>query len=113
MRGAQTPPFIYSPLTPLQLFHTVDIIHPTTGKHTTNLILGLVKKIHVRNDVVLERHSATAGDITKTVDATKYNVVARMGDITYTASAPFFRRPRPAWANDKETIEEAVKKANA
>ena len=96
-----------------ELYQATDIVHPETGVQSATLVLGLVKKIHVRNDVLLERHSeANPGQVVKLVDPTKLNPVARMGDITYTSYGPLFRIPRPIWASDKEEIEELASAAN-
>jgi len=76
-----------------ELYETIDIKHPETGVSTTTLILGLVKYIHVRNDMLNERGN---------VDPAKYKVVGRMGDITYTRVQEGFRLPRPVWSKDEE-----------
>lgn len=100
------------PLTYPQLYQALDIEHPTTGKKGNTLILGHVKKIHVRNDVLLDRHSvAHPGDIVKLVDPAKLRPVARLGDISYSGLGPLYRLPRPDWKADKEKIAEAVAKA--
>jgi len=90
-----------------ELYQAIDIVNPDTGALANTFVLGLVKKIHVRNDVLLERHSeANPGQVVKLVDPTKFKPVARMGDITYTSYGPLFRIPRPVWASEKEKIEE-------
>ena len=72
----------------MQLFQSVDISHPDNGITTTTLILGLVKKIHIRNDVLNEKG---------TVDPACLKPVSRMGDITYARLGDGFRLPRPSW----------------
>ena len=94
----------------LQLFQSVEIFHPDTGDLTNTLIIGRVKTIHVRNDVVAERYIQAVGEVTKTVDAAKYQVVSRMGDVTYAAIGPMLRLSRPVWMKDQETIEETLKR---
>ncbi|KAI0628447.1 hypothetical protein C8Q77DRAFT_1067984 [Trametes polyzona] len=83
-----------------ELFQSVDIIHPTNGKHTATLILGLVKCIHVRQDVLNERG---------VVDYAKLRPVARLGDITYARVGDGFRLPRPSWKIEGEKIGEFLK----
>ncbi|GJE94215.1 flavin reductase family protein [Phanerochaete sordida] len=93
-----------------ELYQAMDIVHPETGAPSVTLVLGLVKKIHVRNDVLLERHSeANPGDVVKLVDPTKLQALGRMGDITYTSYGPLYRIARPVWADEKEKIEELSK----
>ncbi|EKM60446.1 uncharacterized protein PHACADRAFT_133001 [Phanerochaete carnosa HHB-10118-sp] len=89
-----------------ELYQMTAIVHPDTGVQSATLVLGLVKKIHVRNDVLLDRHSETnPGQVVKLVDPIKLNPVARMGDITYTSCGPLYRIPRPVWASEKEKAE--------
>ena len=62
---------------------------------TSSFVLGLVKKIHVRNDVLTERISeATPGDSVMLVDPLKFKPVARYGDITYGSVGPLYRISR-------------------
>ncbi|KAI0764286.1 hypothetical protein BD413DRAFT_190755 [Trametes elegans] len=83
-----------------ELFHTVDIVHPSSGKQTATLILGHVKAIHVRRDVLNERG---------VVDYTKLKPVGRLGDITYARVGDGFRLPRPAWKLEGEKVQEFLK----
>ncbi|KIP05124.1 hypothetical protein PHLGIDRAFT_44322, partial [Phlebiopsis gigantea 11061_1 CR5-6] len=87
-----------------ELFQAVDIVVPETGRHTTTLVLGRVKRLHVRNDALITRHSASADATAHTVDITKTQYAARIGDISYTAVGPFFRIPRASWAGDREKV---------
>ena len=80
----------------MQLFQAQDIIHPTSGKHTCTLVLGLVKHIHVRKDVLNERG---------VVDITKLKPISRNGDISYARVGDSFRIPRPAWNEEGEKIK--------
>ena len=84
-----------------QLFQIVDIVNPVTEIATTTLILGLVKHIHVRNDVLTERG---------TVDPTKFKPLGRLGGTCYSTLGDGFRLPRPAWQNEQKNVEEALKK---
>ncbi|KAI9063959.1 hypothetical protein FKP32DRAFT_1570991 [Trametes sanguinea] len=83
-----------------ELFQAIDIIHPSTNQHTATMVLGLVKCIHVRNDVLNERG---------VVDYAKLKPVGRMGDITYSRVGDGFRIPRPAWKLEGEKITEFLK----
>ncbi|GBE83041.1 predicted protein [Sparassis crispa] len=78
-----------------ELFQSHDIVHPESGETTSTLVLGLVKYIHVRKDVLNERGL---------VDPVKLNAVARLGDITYARQGDLFRIPRPTWAANGEVI---------
>ncbi|KAL6308322.1 hypothetical protein BKA93DRAFT_725788 [Sparassis latifolia] len=80
-----------------ELFQSHEIVHPETGKATTTLVLGLVKYIHVRKDVLNERGL---------VDPVKLNAVGRLGDITYSRQSDPFRVPRGTWAVDGAAISE-------
>ena len=75
----------------------IDIVHPVTKEATTSLILGLVKHIHVRKDVLTERG---------TVDPTKLKPISRLGDNSYSTLGTGFRLPRPAWKEEEEKVEE-------
>ena len=81
------------------LFQAVDIVHPTTGQQTATLILGLVKYIHVRTDVLNERGL---------VDLAALRPVGRGGDITYTRVGDAFRLPRPAWSDEAERARAVI-----
>ena len=83
------------------LYQAIDIVHPTTGENTSTLILGHVKYIHVRNDVLTERG---------TVDITKFKPIARLGDISYGRVGDVFRIPRAVWANEESKVEEALQR---
>lgn len=83
-----------------ELFHAHEIVDPATGKAGCTLILGLVKGIHVRNDVLNERGL---------VDPTKFNAVGRLGDVTYSRQGDIFRIVRGQWAADEEAIREVTK----
>ena len=83
-----------------QLFLTVDIVHPETGKQTATLVLGRVRCFHIRNDVLNERGL---------VDFTKLQPIGRVGDISYTRVGDGFRLARPSWAAEGAKIQEQVK----
>ncbi|CCM06658.1 uncharacterized protein FIBRA_08943 [Fibroporia radiculosa] len=80
-----------------ELYQIHDLAHPDTGAVTTTLILGLVKYIHIRADMLNARGY---------VDPVKLRAVGKMGDITYARQGDMFRVPRPTWARDSSRIEE-------
>jgi flavin reductase (DIM6/NTAB) family NADH-FMN oxidoreductase RutF len=82
-----------------QLLQTIDIVDPATKKATTTLILGTVKCIHVRKDVLNDRGA---------VDPGKLKPVARMGDTSYSRMTEAYRLPRPLWSALEHEITEAV-----
>ena len=79
-----------------QLYQAIELKNPDTGAHTGTLILGLVKQVHVRNDVL---------DAKGVVDQTKYKPVGRLGDITYARQGDGFRISRPTWEEVKPFME--------
>lgn len=84
-----------------ELFQAIDIVHPTSGECTNTLVLGHVKYIHVRKDMLTDRG---------TIDVTKFNPVARMGDISYARVGDAFRIPRPVWATEENNVHEAIQR---
>ena len=64
---------------------------------TTTLILGLVKAVHVRKDMLTSRGL---------VDPSRLRAVGKMGDITYARQGAMFRIPRPDWT--PEMVREAA-----
>ena len=83
-----------------QLYQATDIVDPKTQKLTTTLILGLVKYVHVRKDVLNERG---------TVDPEKFMPVGRMGDILFGSIRTGYRIPRPSWKQEGDKIQEFLK----
>ncbi|KAF9236880.1 hypothetical protein BU15DRAFT_88937 [Melanogaster broomeanus] len=80
-----------------ELFQVIDIIHPVTGKAGSTMLLGHVKYIHVRNDMLTDRG---------TVDMTLFKPLSRMGDITYARVGDGFRLVRPVWEQEKDKVSE-------
>ncbi|KAF9240009.1 hypothetical protein BU15DRAFT_46154, partial [Melanogaster broomeanus] len=74
-----------------ELFQVIDIIHPVTGKAGSTMLLGHVKYIHVRNDMLTDRG---------TVDMTLFKPLSRMGDVTYA------RVGDGLWEQEKDKISE-------
>ncbi|KAH9924529.1 uncharacterized protein B0H18DRAFT_955431 [Fomitopsis serialis] len=79
------------------LFSSQEITHPATGTVTTTLVLGLVKAVHIRRDMLTSRGL---------VDPTKLRAVGKMGDITYARQGAMFRIPCPDWT--PEMLREAA-----
>lgn len=71
-----------------QLFHSYDIRLPNSGEITHTLVLGLIKRAHVRESILTE---------TGTVDPAKLRVVSRLCGSTYARIGEGFELPRPTW----------------
>lgn len=82
-----------------QLFQAVDIIHPETKLCTATLVIGLVKMIHIRNDV----YNQEDGEI----DTRNYQVVSRLGD-AYARLGDGFKLPSGNWKRDQHDIKKAL-----
>jgi hypothetical protein len=74
-------------------------LDPKTRVHTTTLILGSVKYVHVRNDVLDARGYA---------DPAKLKPVSRLGGISYGLVKEAFQLPRPSWETDGKEILKAL-----
>lgn len=77
----------------IQLYHTVDIPEPETGTVTQTMVLGLIKRIHVRRSVLGED---------ETIDPARLRAVSRMGGSTYARIGQGFDLRRPNWSGVKE-----------
>lgn len=93
-----------SPTRSSQLLEAIPIIHPANGMATTTLILGSVKCIHVREDVLNERGN---------VDITKFKPVGRLGDISYVRIGAPLRVPRSTYEAEQEKIGQFLKNMGA
>ena len=80
-----------------ELFQAIDTVHPDTKESTATLVLGHVKYIHVRNDI-LNEHGL--------IDITKFKPVARVGDISYCRLGDVFRIIRPVWETEKDILQD-------
>lgn len=78
-----------------QLYHLLDVKPPGMDIATATVMFGLVKTIHVRNDVLKDNG---------TVDPTVFRPVSRLGDITFARLGEGFQLPRGEW----EKLAEAV-----
>jgi hypothetical protein len=78
----------------------VDLIpDDTPGVPSTHLVLGTIKYIHVRKDMLNPTRNV--------VDPDKLKPIARMGDISYTRIRDAFRLPRFSWAKEEEGLRAA------
>ncbi|KAG6850311.1 hypothetical protein H0H93_015253 [Arthromyces matolae] len=82
-----------------KLLQTVDVVIPETGEVGTTLVLGLIKCIHVRKDVLDERGN---------VDPAKFKPVGRMGGTMYSTVNEGYHIPRPNWKADEAAIREVT-----
>ncbi|KAG5652683.1 hypothetical protein H0H81_004120 [Sphagnurus paluster] len=83
-----------------ELLQAVDIADPASGDVTTTLLLGHVKKIHVRKDVLNERGA---------VDPAKLKPVARMGGTLYARVNEGYNIQRYNWKEHGAPIIELEK----
>ena len=84
-----------------EVYEVIDIKNPDTGVATTTFVIGLVKGVHIREDVLSEK-----GD---TVDVSKFQAVGRLGDISYGRIGEAFRIGRPSYEENKEVIDGLAK----
>ncbi|KAG5352360.1 hypothetical protein C0989_002681 [Termitomyces sp. Mn162] len=82
-----------------KLLQAIDIPIPETGETGTTLILGTIKYIHVRKDVLDERGN---------VDPGKLKPVARMGGTLYAKVNEGYNIYRPNWKEHGEPIRETT-----
>lgn len=88
-----------------ELLQAIDIQDTETSEVTTTLILGFVKYIHVRNDVLDERGN---------VDPGKLKPVARLGGTRYARINEGYNIKRHNWREVEKAIQHlaVVEKAN-
>jgi len=72
-----------------ELYDAKDLCLPPSNKPTTTVILGLIRKVHVRESVLSEDG--------KTVDPGKLQCVSRLGGTTYARLLEGFDVPRITW----------------
>ncbi|KAG1815911.1 flavoprotein oxygenase [Suillus subaureus] len=71
-----------------ELFHSYEICPPNSGEVTNTLVLGLIKRAHIRESVL------TANG---TVDPAKLRAVSRLGGNMYARIGEGFELSRPPW----------------
>jgi hypothetical protein len=78
----------------------VDIVEPSSLKATATLILGLVKYIHMRKDIL--------DPVRGIPDTGKLKPVLRLGGVTFAKLGDGYQIPRPAWAKAVDEIRETL-----
>ncbi|KAF8558049.1 hypothetical protein OG21DRAFT_1406083 [Imleria badia] len=76
-----------------KFYHALDIPEPETGTVTQTMMLGLIKRIHVRRSVLGEDG---------TIDPARLRAVSRIGGSTYARIGQGFDLRRPNWSGVKE-----------
>ncbi|KAK7463487.1 hypothetical protein VKT23_006835 [Stygiomarasmius scandens] len=79
----------------LHFSHNITALN--SSEVTNTLVLGLIKRVHVRNSVLTEDASQ--------VDPDKLSPVSRLGGLTYARLGDSFDLARPSWKAMRETIE--------
>ncbi|POY71264.1 hypothetical protein BMF94_5576 [Rhodotorula taiwanensis] len=79
-------------------------LHNDAGKRTATVVLGRVKRFHVRSDLI---------DDSLLVDTDKLQPVSRLGGITYGRTTSVYETPRPAFdkVKDSEDVKKLLAKA--
>jgi len=93
-----------------ELYHSLELKRPDSDVPAKGiLIIGLIKLVHVRNDVLVDpvHPSNTAGSAPRplTVDPGKLKPILRMGGISYARLGDAFEIPRPEWEDEKPAYE--------
>ncbi|CAA7267220.1 unnamed protein product [Cyclocybe aegerita] len=83
-----------------QLLQAIDITEPSTGEITATLILGTIKYIHIRNDVVDPARGVA--------DPSKLRPIARMGGVTYAKVSDGYALPRESWKEKEKEIRKVL-----
>ncbi|KAF9451932.1 hypothetical protein P691DRAFT_806024 [Macrolepiota fuliginosa MF-IS2] len=81
-----------------ELYSHQDISSSSSVLPTATLVLGLIKRVHVRESFLSEDGS--------TLDPTKLRPVARLGGVTYARVVEGFDLPRVSWKATKGVYEE-------
>ena len=84
----------------IKLLQAVEIVHPQSNQVTTTLILGSIKYIHMRNDVLDPERGV--------VDPNKLKPVGRMGGTLYNKVSEGFIIPRQFWKEKGEEIQKVI-----
>lgn len=80
----------------LQLYHAHDICPPGAQEVTNTLVLGLIRRAHVRRAVL---------GADGTVDARRLRAVARLGGTAYARVGEGFELARPSWRAMREQVQ--------
>ena len=81
-------------MTPLQLYSSQDITPSGSPEPSTTIVLGLIKKIHVREAVLNEDGM--------TIDPAKLRPIARLGGTTYGRLLEGFDLSRISWKSIRD-----------
>ncbi|THV02332.1 hypothetical protein K435DRAFT_749328 [Dendrothele bispora CBS 962.96] len=87
-----------------ELHFSHDITDLKSSEITNTLVLGLIKRVHVRESVL-------TADRTQ-VNPAHLNPVARLGGLTYAKLGDGFDLARPSWKTIRETVEKKDKTAS-
>lgn len=87
----------------IQLYHAFDIPVPETGTVTQTMMLGLIKRVHVRRSVLGEDGN---------IDPAKLRAVSRVGGSTYARIGEGFDLRRPNWSEIKEAYRSGRRRRN-
>ncbi len=79
-------------------------IHNDEGKHTTTLVLGRVRVMHIRKDMINPETGA--------VDASKTLPITRIGGLQYARTSVGYELERPKWSEikDRPDVQAALEK---
>ncbi|KDR75814.1 hypothetical protein GALMADRAFT_97726 [Galerina marginata CBS 339.88] len=85
------PPFVRESAISMEceMYSFQDITPPSSVEPTTTMVLGSIKKIHVRKSVLSEDGM--------TVDPVKLRPISRLGGLSYGRLLEAFDLPRPSW----------------
>lgn len=87
----------------IQLYHAFDIPEPEAGTVTQTMMLGLIKRVHVRKSVLGEDG---------TIDQARLRAVSRVGGSTYARIGEGFNLRRPNWREIKEAYGSRRRRRN-
>ncbi|KAG8864461.1 hypothetical protein FRB96_004964 [Tulasnella sp. 330] len=92
------------------LWKDIDLAKPGASPGAV-LIIGLIKLIHVRNDILVHPEDTNIDPHLRafTIEAAKLRAVSRMGGITYGRIGEGFETPRPVWNEVKEAYADHMK----
>ena len=86
----------HQPISIIQLYHHLDIntlSAPASAPPANTLVLGLIKRAHIRNAVL----DPNAADGATLVDPAKLRAISRLGGVTFARVGEGFDIPRPSW----------------
>lgn len=87
----------------LQLYSSQDIMAEDSSEVSTTIILGTIKKVHVRESVLAEDGLS--------VDPAKLRPVARLGGTAYARLLDIFHLPRVSWKEIQEKYHDIQRRS--